>query len=126
MRSTWIFGSIVGVSSAAGLIGVYGYSYDHPGRSTEEYVQILCGVLRGEVVDLDGEDFVHGPVSDSCAARSELALTAAGVAVGKGGADPLQQIAVVADRLAGGRRAVRSSEGYRRGRAQRVVHADVR
>lgn len=36
---------------------VLGLSYDHPGRSTEEYVRILCGVLRGETVDLDGADW---------------------------------------------------------------------
>jgi F420-dependent oxidoreductase-like protein len=37
--------------------GVYGYPYDHPGRSTEEYVRILTRVLRGEDVDLDGADW---------------------------------------------------------------------
>ena len=36
---------------------VYGLSYDHPGRSTEEYLRILTGVLRGESVDVDGEDW---------------------------------------------------------------------
>jgi F420-dependent oxidoreductase-like protein len=36
---------------------VLGMSYKHPGRSTEEYVRILCGVLRGEVVDMDGNDW---------------------------------------------------------------------
>jgi len=34
-----------------------GLSYDHPGRSTEEYVRILTGVLRGEAVDFDGADW---------------------------------------------------------------------
>ena len=36
---------------------VYGYAYDHPGRSTEEYVRILTGVLAGEDVDVDGADW---------------------------------------------------------------------
>lgn len=36
---------------------VYGLSYDHPGRSTEEYLRILTGVLRGDTVDFDGEDW---------------------------------------------------------------------
>jgi F420-dependent oxidoreductase-like protein len=36
---------------------VLGLSYDHPGRSTEEYVRILTGVLRGETVDVDGDDW---------------------------------------------------------------------
>ena len=36
---------------------VLGLSYDHPGRSTEEYVRILVGMLRGEDVDFDGADW---------------------------------------------------------------------
>ncbi|ABW16417.1 luciferase family protein [Parafrankia sp. EAN1pec] len=44
--------------SHEGLIrDVYGLSYDHPGRSTEEYVTILTGLLRGEAVDVKGEDW---------------------------------------------------------------------
>src|SRR5262249_46990203 len=37
--------------------GVFGLSYEHPGRSTEEYVRILIGALRGEAVDFDGADW---------------------------------------------------------------------
>jgi len=47
----------IGPSHEPLVRGVYGMSYDHPGRSTEEYVRILTGVLRGEDVDLDGEDW---------------------------------------------------------------------
>lgn len=47
----------IGPSHEPLIRGVYGMSYDHPGRSTEEYLQILTGLLRGEVVDLDGEDW---------------------------------------------------------------------
>lgn len=36
---------------------VYGLSYDHPGRSTEEYLRILVPLVRGEDVDLDGQDW---------------------------------------------------------------------
>ena len=36
---------------------VYGYRYDHPGRSTEEYVHILTALLAGETVDIDGDDW---------------------------------------------------------------------
>jgi len=36
---------------------VYGLSYDHPGRSTEEYLRILAPLLRGEDVDVDGDDW---------------------------------------------------------------------
>ena len=37
--------------------GAYGLSYAHPGRHTEEYVQILAPLLRGEDVAFDGDDF---------------------------------------------------------------------
>ena len=47
----------IGPSHEPLVRGVFGLSYDHPGRSTEEYVHILTGVLRGETVDLEGEDW---------------------------------------------------------------------
>ncbi|MEX0665410.1 MAG: TIGR03564 family F420-dependent LLM class oxidoreductase [Acidimicrobiia bacterium] len=47
----------IGPSHEPLVRGVLGMSYDHPGRSTEEYVRILAGVLRGETVDFDGEDW---------------------------------------------------------------------
>ena len=37
--------------------GIYGLSYDHPGRNTEEYVRILTALLRGEGVEFEGEDW---------------------------------------------------------------------
>lgn len=37
--------------------GVYGLSYDHPGRNTEEYLRIVTAVLRGDDIDVDGEDW---------------------------------------------------------------------
>ena len=50
----------IGPSHESLIRGVYGMSYDHPGRSTEEYVRILAGLLRGDTVDQDGEDWsVH-------------------------------------------------------------------
>jgi F420-dependent oxidoreductase-like protein len=40
--------------------GMYGYSYEHAGRHTEEYVTVLAALLRGEAVDFEGDDFrVH-------------------------------------------------------------------
>lgn len=52
----------IGPSHESLVTGVYGMSYDHPGRSTEEYVRILCAALRGEAVDFEGEDWsVHSP-----------------------------------------------------------------
>src|SRR3954469_12723170 len=47
----------IGPSHQPIIEGVYGYRYDHPGRSTEEYVRILVAVLAGETVDVDGEDW---------------------------------------------------------------------
>src|SRR6476620_6155057 len=47
----------IGPSHEPLVTGVLGLSYDHPGRSTEEYVRILTGVLRGETVEFDGQDW---------------------------------------------------------------------
>lgn len=47
----------IGPSHAPVIEGAYGLSYDHPGRHTEEYVRIVSGLLAGEQVDVDGEDF---------------------------------------------------------------------
>jgi F420-dependent oxidoreductase-like protein len=47
----------IGPSHEPLIRGVFGLSYDHPGRSTEEYVRILTGVLSGESVDFDGDDW---------------------------------------------------------------------
>jgi F420-dependent oxidoreductase-like protein len=44
---------------------VFGMSYDHPGRSTEEYLQILTTLLRGQDADIDGQDWsahTHGRI----------------------------------------------------------------
>lgn len=37
--------------------GVLGLSYDHPARNTEEYLRIVTELLRGEEVDVTGEDW---------------------------------------------------------------------
>ena len=47
----------IGPSHEALVRNVYGLSYDTPGRNTEEYVAILTALLRGEDVDLDGEEW---------------------------------------------------------------------
>jgi F420-dependent oxidoreductase-like protein len=47
----------IGPSHQPLIEGVYGYSYDHPGRNTEEYVTILTRLLAGETVDHDGADW---------------------------------------------------------------------
>jgi F420-dependent oxidoreductase-like protein len=47
----------IGPSHESLIRGVFGLSYDHPGRNTEEYVQIIGPLLRGETVDFDGVDW---------------------------------------------------------------------
>jgi F420-dependent oxidoreductase-like protein len=47
----------IGPSHEPLIRGVFGLSYDHPGRNTEEYLRILTGVLRGATVDFDGNDW---------------------------------------------------------------------
>jgi F420-dependent oxidoreductase-like protein len=47
----------VGPSHEPVIEGMLGLSYATPGRHTEEYVQILAPLLRGEPVSFTGEDF---------------------------------------------------------------------
>lgn len=47
----------IGPSHEPVIRGAFGLSYDHPGRSTDEYLQILTALLRGENVDFDGSDW---------------------------------------------------------------------
>lgn len=50
----------IGPSHKPPIEDAYGLSYDHPGRHTEEYVRVLTGLLRGETVHFDGNEFrVH-------------------------------------------------------------------
>jgi F420-dependent oxidoreductase-like protein len=50
----------VGPSHQPVIEGVLGLSYDRPGRHTDEYVQILTALLRGESVSFGGDEFrVH-------------------------------------------------------------------
>ncbi len=52
----------VGPSHAPAMQPI-GFDYDTPGRHTDEYVQILAALLRGESVDVSGDEFevVAGP-----------------------------------------------------------------
>jgi F420-dependent oxidoreductase-like protein len=44
--------------------GVYGLSYDSPGRNTEEYIQIISRLLGGDTVDFDGSEWgTHASVT---------------------------------------------------------------
>ena len=47
----------VGPSHKPVIEDVLGMSYEHPGRHTEEYVQVLAPLLRGESVHHPGVDF---------------------------------------------------------------------
>jgi len=47
----------VGPSHRPVIEGMLGMSYDTPGRHTEEYVQIVAALLRGEPVDFAGDEF---------------------------------------------------------------------
>jgi F420-dependent oxidoreductase-like protein len=50
----------LGPSHRPPIEDAYGLSYANPGRHTEEYVQVLTALLRGEMVHFEGEDFtVH-------------------------------------------------------------------
>jgi F420-dependent oxidoreductase-like protein len=50
----------MGPSHDMAIEGAYGLSYAHVGRHTEEYARIVTTAIRGEAVQVDGEDFdVH-------------------------------------------------------------------
>jgi F420-dependent oxidoreductase-like protein len=82
----------IGPSHEPLVAGMYGLSYEHPGRSTDEYVRILSGLVSGQDVDFVGEDWsAHGrigialqhPVPILVSALSpRLLRTAGGVADG--------------------------------------------
>lgn len=51
----------IGPSHEPVIRGIYGMPYDHPGRSTEEYVRIIVDLLNGKPGDFDGEDWTAHP-----------------------------------------------------------------
>jgi F420-dependent oxidoreductase-like protein len=68
----------VGPSHEPLIRGMYGLSYDHPGRNTEEYVRILTALLRGDAADFDGEDWsVHAPAGTVALAHPTSVLLSA-------------------------------------------------
>ena len=70
----------IGPSHEIFVDGMLGLSYDHPGRHTEEYVQVLAPLLRGERVSFSGEEFRvrAGPIDGAAEAGIELLLAALG------------------------------------------------
>jgi F420-dependent oxidoreductase-like protein len=56
----------IGPSHEPVIEGIYGLSYEHPGRHTEEYVRVLTDLLAGETVSFDGEDLrVHAGLANA-------------------------------------------------------------
>jgi F420-dependent oxidoreductase-like protein len=69
----------VGPSHQPIVEGMLGLSYDHPGRHTEEYLQVLAPLLRGEAVRFEGEEYrVNSPGRGEPAHRVPLLLAALG------------------------------------------------
>jgi F420-dependent oxidoreductase-like protein len=69
----------IGPSHEKWVTMLYGMSFDNPGRSTEEYVQILTTLLRGEGVDVTGEDWsCHAPTGVTPAHRVPVLVSAMG------------------------------------------------
>ena len=69
----------LGPSHRPAIEGIYGLSFDHPGRHTEEYLQVLAPLLKGEPADFEGEDFkVHAPALGTKAGSIPLLLAALG------------------------------------------------
>jgi F420-dependent oxidoreductase-like protein len=69
----------IGPSHEKWVTMLYGMSFDHPARSTETYVQILTTLLRGQGVDLDGEDWTcHDPTGVTTAHPVPVLVSAMG------------------------------------------------
>lgn len=77
----------VGPSHEPVIEMVHGLDYSHPGRHTDEYVQIVSTLLRGEQVSFRGEDFQvnaqapalpHGEIPVLVAALAPRLLRVAG------------------------------------------------
>jgi F420-dependent oxidoreductase-like protein len=68
----------VGPSHEVFVDGMLGLSYDHPGRHTEEYVEVLAPLLRGERVSFAGEEFRvnAGPIPGASEAGVQLLISA--------------------------------------------------
>jgi F420-dependent oxidoreductase-like protein len=73
-REGFTFG--IGPSHQPVIEGMYGMSYAHAGRHTEEYVRVLGGLLKGEEVDVKGEDFRVRTPGGRPAAKVSLLISA--------------------------------------------------
>jgi F420-dependent oxidoreductase-like protein len=69
----------VGPSHQPVVEGMLGISYDHPGRHTEEYMQVLAPLLRGEAVSFSGDEYrVNAPARGEPTHPVPLLLAALG------------------------------------------------
>jgi F420-dependent oxidoreductase-like protein len=68
----------VGPSHDVVIDGMLGLSYEHPGRHTAEYVEVLASLLRGERVSFAGDDFRvnAGPIPGAEEAGVQLLVAA--------------------------------------------------
>jgi F420-dependent oxidoreductase-like protein len=52
----------LGPSHRSNITDLYGLSYDHPGRNTEAYIEIISRLFAGEPVEVNGDDWsTHAP-----------------------------------------------------------------
>lgn len=69
----------VGPSHQPVIESMLGLSYDHPGRHTEEYMQVLAPLLRGEAVSFSGDEYrVNAPARGEVPHQVPLLLAALG------------------------------------------------
>src|SRR6516165_5448964 len=68
----------VGPSHDVVIDGMLGLSYEHPGRHTEEYIEVLAPLLRGERVSFAGDEFRvnAGPIPGAEEAGVQLLVAA--------------------------------------------------
>ena len=110
----------IGPSHEPLIRGVFGLSYDHPGRSTEEYLQILTTLLRGEDAQFDGHDW-----SAHTRGREVRARTTGSGARGRAGPAAAahrrtaRRRSGVVDGASAGDRRPRGAQAARRGRGRR-------
>ena len=70
----------VGPSHQPNIEGGYGLSYAHPGRHTEEYVQVLSALLGGGPVDFDGDEFQVHTTGPGAGAAAEVPVLVSALA----------------------------------------------
>jgi F420-dependent oxidoreductase-like protein len=69
----------IGPSHQPVIEGMYGMSFATPGRHTEEYVAIVAALLRGETVNVAGDELtLHGAMPQTLAQPVQLLVAALG------------------------------------------------